>query len=389
MTTPRPRALEVDLLRFLAIAAMFTLHVAGTWRMVGAPGPWSARLAQLVHDACQMCVPVLFLLSFFLMARRRAEEPEVPVARWLAARLRELLPPTVVWAVVYSWLGGELRARGLWAVWFARYHVGPLHWTSPVMGTHLWYMVALLQLVVLFPGVYWLVERVTRGRPSRAQALLAAVLVLKAALCWGVFLPRGLGLSEWRGWVGLFGPYWLDLMLFAILWNQPEALQPERPTRQTRLGWWSLLAFTVVIDASEVRRLVASGLSDLEAHSNWRFGNALYGMGVFAVVLSHREQLARLVPGRVARWLQHFNQEYAFAFYLAHVLGLTLAANVQVSVLHLGPAASLGFLLLTSCAGTLGLLWVLRRVPFVGPWLGLRRGARAAELTPAPVSPAR
>lgn len=389
MTTPRPRALEVDLLRFLAIAAMFTLHVAGTWRAVGEPAPWSVWAAQLVHDACQMCVPVLFLLSFLLMARRYAEAREVPVARWLAARLRELLPPTVVWTVLYSWLGGALRGRGLWAMWFSRYPVGPLHWTSPVMGTHLWYMVALLQLVLLFPGVYWLVERVTRGQPSRAQALLAGVLLLKAVLCWRIFQPRGLGLSEWRNWVGLFGPYWLDLMLFAILWNQPEALQPERPTRQTRLGWWSLLAFILVIDAGEVRRLVASGLSNFEAHSNWRFGNALYGVGVFAVVLSHREQLARWIPARVARWLQHFNQEYSFAFYLAHVLGLTLAANVQVSVLRLGPAACLGFLLLVSGAGTLGLLWLLKRVPFVGPGLGLRRGERGAELTPVPMSPAR
>jgi hypothetical protein len=91
----------------------------------------------------------------------------------------------------------------------------------------------------------------------------------------------------------------------------------------------------------------------------------------------------------VARWLQHFNQEYAFAFYLAHVLGLTFAANVQVSVLRLGPAASLGFLVLVSGAGTLGMLWLLKRVPWVGPALGLRRGARGAELTPVPVSPAR
>ena len=63
--TTRTRALEVDLLRFVAICAMCTLHVVGTWQMMSTVGLWTKLLVVLVHDACQMCVPVLFLLSMY------------------------------------------------------------------------------------------------------------------------------------------------------------------------------------------------------------------------------------------------------------------------------------------------------------------------------------
>jgi surface polysaccharide O-acyltransferase-like enzyme len=373
--TTRPRALEVDLLRFVAICAMCTLHVVGTWQMMSKVGLWTKLFAVLLHDFCQMCVPVLFLLSMYLMARGFPSEGVSSVARWVGTRLKELLPPALAWAALYWAVGGWLQERELWATWFLRFYVGPLDWVTPLVSSHLWYMFALLQMVVLFPAVYGFVRRVSAGRAARAQVLLGVAFVLKGVFCWYVFRPGEQ--SAWLAWAGLMGPYWLDTMLFAIVWLIPGALRSEEGGRE----WLVVLALTLVINVGEVHRLAASGLPGLVAHSNWRFGNTLYGVAVFAAFLSHREALARRVSERVAGFLQRFNREYSFAFYLAHILLLTLAGNLQIHVLKLPPAASLPFLFVTTVAGTLGLLAVLKRVPFLRFLLGLRSAARSAGST--------
>lgn len=370
MTTPRTRALEVDLLRFLAICAMCTLHVLGTWQMMSEVGLWTKLAVVLVHDACQMCVPVLFLLSMYLMARGFPGEGWGAVPRWLGARLKELLLPALAWAAVYWAVGTWLQERELWATWFLHFYVGPMGWVTPLVSSHLWFMFALLQMVVMFPLVYWLVRRVCAGRAGRAQVLLGAAFVLKGAFCWYVFRPGPP--SAWLAWAGLMGPFWLDTMLFAIVWLVPGALRPEEGGGRE---WLGVLALTFILDVGEVHRLAVSGLEGLVAHSNWRFGNTLYGVAVFAVFLSLREQVARLVSARLAGLLQRFNREYSFAFYLAHILLLTLAGNLQVHVLRLPPAASLVFLAVTTVAGTLGLLAVLKRVPVVRVLLGIRMGS--------------
>jgi len=370
--TTRTRALEVDLLRTVAISAMVTLHVLGSWWLLSEPGPLARRAAMIVHDACQMCVPVLLLLSLFLLARQQPSRGTV--LRWLGSRLTSLLPATVVWAVVYGLLAGWLRERDLWAGWFTRFWLGPLG-TLPETAVHLWYMLVLLQWVPLFPLAFWLVNRVIAGQPLRAQVLLGACLILKRVFCGYVFRPGAAG--GLAGWVGLLGPFWIDLFLFALVWRIPGTLRSEASPRATRWAWLGLLVLALVGDFGEVQRMVASGAPELLAHSNWRFGNALYGMAVFAAVLAWREPLLQRVPERVARLLQHFNQEYSFAFYLAHVLPLTLAGNL-VRVLRPGPGASLLLLAGVTVAGTLGFLWLLKRMPFVGTWVGLRPRPRGA-----------
>ncbi|HZI09535.1 MAG TPA: hypothetical protein VE153_04030, partial [Myxococcus sp.] len=148
--------------------------------------------------------------------------------------------------------------------------------------------------------------------------------------------------------------------------------------RLARWAWLGLLVLALASNFGEVRRLSAMGAPEMLAHSNWRFGNSLYGITVFAAFLTWREPLLGLVPERLARVLQHFNQEYSFAFYLAHVLPLTLAGNL-VRVLRPGPAASLFLLVGMTVTGTLGLLWLLRRTPLIGAWVGLRPSPRYAE----------
>ncbi len=379
VVTTRTRALEIDLLRILAIAAMVTLHVLGSWWHLTRLGPLPRRVAVIIHDACQMCVPVLLLLSFYLLAQQPPGGGAGTMLRWIGSRLRSLLPPTVVWAVLYALFAGWLHERGWWAGWFMRFWLGPLG-SLPETGVHLWYMFVLLQWIPLFPLALWLANRLIADQPLRAQVLLGACLILKRVFCGYVFRPGAAG--GLAGWVGLLGPFWLDLFLFALIWRIPGALRSEDSQRATRWAWLGLLGLALASDFGEIQRLRAMGAPEMLAHSNWRFGNALYGMTVFAALLSWREPLLGRVPERVARFLEHFNQEYSFAFYLAHVLPLTLAGNL-VRVLRPGPAASLLLLAGVTVAGTLGLLWLLKRLPFIGAWVGLRPAPRQAVPPPA------
>lgn len=358
-----------DLLRALAVLALALMHVVATWWEVALLGSAALGGSRVVHGASQVSVPLFFLVSMLVLAQRRADERLEPAGRWVLARLRELALPVGVWLGLYWVVGVALRRSGVWAGWLVPVWPEVLGEAAPVVALHVWYLGVLLQLVVVFPLVQWGVERVAQERTGRVLAVLGALLALKWA--WSLVLPPSRsGAGEWAGF---FAPYWLDTVVFALAWQRASWRLPESLGARARLEWLGLLGLALVISVAELLRWFPRELPQSAVQVGWRFGNMLVGLVLFSVLLLGRGEALRRLPAGLARWGGEFARQYGFGFYLAHVLLLVLAAGVEARWLHLGPGLSLAWLLMAAGPGTLGVLWLLSRVPRVGALLGVHR----------------
>ncbi|QSQ25688.1 acyltransferase [Pyxidicoccus parkwayensis] len=361
------RALELDVLRVLSLVAMATLHLLSTWRLGTDVEPWASEVARSIHDACQFCVPVLFLVSLVLAARR--PKAASGASRSVMARVGALARPTFTWLGLYWLVGLVLQSRGLRSPWIFLIPLGEGPLATAVLAVHLWFMLVLLQMEPLVPLVNRAVERLTGGRASRAVALAAGVFVLKAGVTAVMFQPSRAALA---GWLGLTAPFWLDLMVLGAAWPLLQTLLPQRPSLGTLAVWGVLMPATaVMLDAMEVRYWVAQGVPDMLAHSNWRVGNLYYSITLFTAVVVHKDWMLPRLSFATTSWLMRFSQSYAYAFYLAHALFL-ITADLLAARLGWPPAPRLVFMAVLTFGGTAVFLALLRRAPRLGVWLGMR-----------------
>ncbi|RKH58578.1 acyltransferase family protein [Corallococcus llansteffanensis] len=368
-TAAQARSLELDVLRFLSLTAMCTLHVLSTWWQAPDLAPQARAVAQLLHDACQFCVPVLFLVSLVLTARRLERDAAKGTVRSVGSRIGLLARPTFTWLGLYWLVGLALQSQGLASQWIFRIPLGPSPLATVMLAVHLWFMLVLLQMEPLFPRVHRAVERLTAGRPARALGLVVAVFALKAAVTGFMFQPSRAAIGAW---MGLAAPFWLDLMVLGATWPLLQTLLPSRPSLTTFAVWGlGLPALAAGLNTLEVRYWMGQGVPELLAHSNWRVGNLLYGVALFAAVIVHKDWLLSRLSATVSMGLTRFGQSYAYGFYLAHALFL-LTAELLAPRLGWPPSARLVFMLVMTFGGTGALLLLVSRTPRLGAWLGVR-----------------
>lgn len=363
------RSLELDVLRFLSLGAMCTLHVLSTWWQPTDLHPQAREVARFIHDACQFCVPVLFLVSMMLNGRRQERDEAQGTVRPLGPRIGALAKPTFTWLALYWLVGLVLQSQGLASQWIFRIPLGAHPLNTVMLAVHLWFMLVLLQAEPLFPSVYRATGRLTAGRPGRALALVVILFALKAVVTGFMFQPRRVALGAW---LGLVGPFWLELMVLGATWPLIQSLLPRRPSALTFAVWGvGVPALAAWVDTLEVRYWVARDVPEMIAHSNWRVGNGLYAVALVAAVLVHKDWLLPRIPASVARFLTRFGQSYSYGFYLAHALFL-LTSELLAPRLGWPPSARLVLMLVTTLGGTAGLLLLLKRTPRLGAWLGVR-----------------
>jgi hypothetical protein len=129
-------------------------------------------------------MPVFFLLGGYanLVGWQRAQATGTTAGQFVGVRLRRLLWPTAVWALI--WLAGELIAAAL---------PGPHRWIwdwFPGYLTPLWFLGVYGLLIAAVP--------ITATLHARHGAWVLVALVLLIAV--GSVAHRGAGLA-WEGWV--------------------------------------------------------------------------------------------------------------------------------------------------------------------------------------------
>jgi peptidoglycan/LPS O-acetylase OafA/YrhL len=297
--TPASRDRVVDAARALCIVVVTVWHwtLSVTHRTAdgglampnpihAVPGGWAATWVLQI-------MPVFFLVGGYanLLGWQRARAPSSrgdppakagpAAARFVGGRLRRLLWPTAVWALV--WLAGELVAAAL---------PGPHRWMwewFPGYLVPLWFLVVYGLLIAAVP--------ITATLHARYGAGVLVALVLLIAV--GSVADRGAGLA-WAGWATA-ALVWLFCHQLGYAWRDWDL--GRRPLAQrlavAGAGLAGLLGLTIL--AGYPRSMVATVG---EAESNILPTNAtiaalaVFQLGLLALVTPSAERLLR----RPAAW---------------------------------------------------------------------------------------
>lgn len=219
---------DIDWLRVVATAAVFCLHCSrffdyGAWHVKDAAT--SPFFESLSVSLTLWVMPLFFAISGIsagLAIQQRGS------AQFLWERISRLLPPLALGIVVLAPLQVYLerlagaRLGGSFLAFFPRYldGLGGRDGSLAFMGTHLWYLVALLGFsLLLTPLSLPLARRTGRAMHQglvslccRPPALLALALPLMAL---DLALPQGgVGARQFGGWTM---PHYLLLFLYGCL----------------------------------------------------------------------------------------------------------------------------------------------------------------------------
>lgn len=251
--TPDSRDRVVDAARALSIVVVTLWHwtLSVTHRAadgsLAMPNPIGAVPGGWVATWVFQVMPLFFLVGGYanLAGWQRAQANGVSGPRFVADRLRRLLLPTAVWALV--WMAGELIGmltpgphRWMWQ-WFPGYLVP------------LWFLVVYALLIVAVP--------VTATLHARYGARVLAVLVGLIAV--GSVLGRGAGLG-WAEWATV-PVVWLFCHQLGYFWRSADL--GRRPLAQ-RLGiaGVGLLALVVLTTIADYPRSMVATVGDTESN---------------------------------------------------------------------------------------------------------------------------
>jgi surface polysaccharide O-acyltransferase-like enzyme len=376
------RRADLDWIRVAALGLLILYHVM----LVYAPWDWHVHSshhyawlggAALVTNPWRLTL--LFLVSGaairFMSRRRTAREV-------LVQRAARLLPPLAFGVLVLvppqSWI--EAMDKGSFSGSLDRWWLmefGPAGLANGVPLNHLWF--------VVYIAAYSLV----------AIALLSQPRVLG-------WIEAGLA-RAFSGWRLLI----LPIVYLAVI---RQTVYPWIGiTNQIQHDWYnhlaSLAAFlfgfvlagreTVWSDLERYRRLALGAaaaalvcLVALELHPGGNAYNGLVKHVVFAVdqwatiaaILGFGSRHLRRADGPVLRYLN----EAIFPCYLAHQTLLVIAAHLLVN--HGAPAwVEAPILVLATLGGSLLVYELVRRVPVLRPWWGLKRLPKAPAPAPSVV----
>ncbi len=341
-----PRLAWADLLRCLACAAVVLLHAAGATLAGESPATLRFLLLDLLDSATRWAVPVFFLLSGALLL-----DPDRPFSRrgWLR-RLGRMALLCLVWSLLYA-LWDARGAAHLDLEYLLEALIllvrGEVHY-------HLWFLPALLGLYLLIPPLRALVRGASRRTLWYLVGLWAVFALALPFLC--PFLPSGLG-RLWLDRLGLFNVGgWAGYFLLGYL-LRTCACPPRRAGALYlggALGWGVTWLGTLLLSRS-------AGVFQEAFFSYLTPHVCLTAAALFLLArrldLGQKNPLwTRLSPLTLGVYLLH----PALLEVLLHFGFPDPAWNVAWAVpLQAGAVLAL----------TLGAVWLLRRLPKVGPAL--------------------
>ncbi|MCD8065767.1 MAG: acyltransferase [Oscillospiraceae bacterium] len=231
-----PRRQELDFYRAAAMLAVMLIHI--TSNFVLAETRFSAfgiNPAFLLNQVCRFAVPGFLLLSGTGLSLSRREES---YGAFVKRRMAKTLPAYLVWCAVYFLEKGDYSAGTLL--------VGLV---TGNLAAHLYFIIILLQLYLLFPLLHRLAER--RGAALTAVSLAVSLALQSALYCLTTF---GEPLTLPTGTKNCF-LFWIFYFVAGMAIAQwPEKLDAALESAKRRRGVWALaFALLAVLLTAEGR----------------------------------------------------------------------------------------------------------------------------------------
>lgn len=377
---------EIVYLRGLAVVAVIFVHLAD--KLTEAGSHVSAhQLALLFFKDMITGYPAFIFASGFVLSRIWFKHPG-DWKRFYSRRLRSVLPPFLIFSVVYFFYSGKYHGQPVVQL---MWNIVVSLWKSD-SASHLWFFSNILQLYLLLPvlcAVFDFFEHQGRIRWFLVLAFVGQALWLTYCALAKVVTPAGtlelptIMVAE-RAAKGLF--------LVSLFYFSLGIASGRRYDRMEfwlrRIPAWTLISVALVCGAISlaVRMHGMHRYGDfysIRSHELlWRFliNYICRTLFVFLLLLLAREFCRK--PSWVGRIFGQFGK-YSFGVYLVHVL-----FQQELSQFLVNHGVSVGnryyyFLAFTGTAFlSLGVVRLLSKLPFSRYFIGQTWG-RGAQETPA------
>lgn len=203
------RVWELDLARVCAMLAVILIHATSAY--IGAESRFTcfgANAAFWGNQLARFAVPLFILLSGVSL---RLSDRGQSAARFYRKRLVKIGLPYIVWSLVYELAGNGFDLAALFAA-----EQLPVLGRTLLLGraeSHLYFIVVLVQLYLLYPALRRWAEAAPKG------LLTASLIVTLASQCVIVFAEQGVELLpvSLRAYLWLLFPTWLFYFALGLL----------------------------------------------------------------------------------------------------------------------------------------------------------------------------
>lgn len=340
------REYEYDLMRAVAALAVVMIHTCALrWQALDVQSAdW--LVLTLWDVPCKFCVPIFFMISGrFNLDPARQNDPRALFTR----KIPRLLLAFLFWSCVYTAVNvartDDLAEDWKWIV--IKFFTGEYH---------MWFLFAIVGLYLATPLLrpiaadekkcryfllLWLVFQLLL--PALAKLPRIGVFITTALDKMKLFYPLGFTGYYLLGW------YWKEHML----------------TRRKRLACYLIgLVGTVFSTAAVVYASRTAGSADetLAEYLTWNV--AAQSAAVYLLLQQLGRRIRTEKPGAA---LLSALSRYSFGIYLAHPLFLWLVAWLGLDPLGIPPVLGVPVVTAAAVLLSLGLSWLLRKIPKLGP----------------------
>lgn len=345
MITPnKPYTEWINNLRIIALFAVIVLHTSAVllaeYGKVSV-GDWLT--ADIYNAIVRFAVPVFVMITGALLLHREYE-----LGDFFKKRLSRVVTPFLFWSLVYigySWYNDEITfGADVWANTKQVFHL--LKYGS---SYHLWYVYMLIGLYFVIPVVGKFVRN-TSPKEIR-YFLLIWIIVMLLAQPWLVRYNPQVDLHYFAGYIG-----------YLVLGHYLAFREFKLPN----IRGWMILVFVLTV-------IVIAVGTWLLYKSNSTVGTLFYEplsptivLLSASVFLAARFTAIKMSPAIIR--VRNFVSDYNYGIYLGHALVLYLLDRFDISYKLCAPIISIPITALLCFALTLGLVWVISKLPF-GKWI--------------------
>jgi len=333
-------------LRIIALYAVIILHCTSVLLMGYSKVPmaeWWA--ADLLNAIVRFAVPVFVMITGALLLHREYE-----ISSFLKKRLSRVVIPFLFWSLVYvgySWYNEEI-SFGADAVANIRQ---VLHLLLHGASYHLWYVYMLIGLYFFIPVIGKFVRNA-----SEKEMVYFLIVWFAVMLITQPYLVRynpAVDMHYFAGYAGyLVLGHYLAFKDFNV----------------KRLRLWMVFLFVLSV------AVIVFGSYWIIAYPGWP--GAMFYEPVNPAVLALSASaflIAKLTVSKVSpviTRIRDFAGKYNYGIYLAHALILYLLDDLAgISYKLCTPLISIPLTALICFITTLGLVWVVNKLPVIGKWI--------------------
>lgn len=335
----------INNLRVIALYAVIVLHTSAVLLAQYGKVPFNDWLtADLYNAIVRFAVPVFVMITGALLLHREYE-----LGDFFKKRLSRVITPFLFWSLVYigySWYNDEITFGA--DAWANTKQV--LHLLKTGSSYHLWYVYMLIGLYFVIPVIGKFVRNATQNE------------ILYFLLVWfGVMILSQPYLVRYNPQVDLH--YFAGYIGYLVLGHYLAFKEFKSPNIRVWMVVLFILTVAVIVFGTWMLYKDNSTVGTL-------FYEPISPTIVFlsaSVFIIARFSLPKVSP--VIICIRDFAGSFNYGIYLAHALVLYLLDRFDINYKLCIPIVSIPVTALLCFVLTLGLVWGISKLPFVGKWI--------------------